>query len=130
MTHLYHAQIEISSSELLLMSSKQTVEFEEHCRRRLASEFFPFIMKNMKVSKIAANFERDCGVFRASVVMMPLEEYRRLTAAAGQVDDRYRGLSDYHFEPASQCRVPKPEPKKEFDGVDYLKQLMMKGVKK
>ena len=122
MKYLYHAEVEIAYH--VAMTATQMGEMEHFCRRKLAHEFLPFIEENLVVSRIATNPNAMTETVRGSMVMMHLEEYNKLVFAAQQSDIRYRGL-DGRYSMRSE-NVFRPQPKKEFDAVDYLKNLMKK----
>jgi hypothetical protein len=123
MKYLYHAEVEIAYH--VAMTATQMGEMEYYCKRKLANEFLPFIEQNMVVSRVATNPHAMTETVRGSMVMMPLEEYNKLMFAAQQSDIRYRGLDDGRYSMRSE-NVFRPQPKKEFDAVDYLKNLMKK----
>jgi hypothetical protein len=123
MKYLYHAEVEIAYH--VAMTATQMGEMEHFCRRKLANEFLPYIEKNLVVSRIATNHNAMSETVRGSMVMMSLEQYQKLMFAAQQADERYRGLDDGRYSMRSE-NVFRPQPKKEFDAVDYLKNLMKK----
>jgi hypothetical protein len=71
------------------------------------------------------DFQKTMDVKKVTYNEVTLEEYNKLMFAAQQSDIRYRGLDDGRYSMRSE-NVFRPQPKKEFDAVDYLKNLMKK----
>lgn len=97
----HRVSIEVSQMSLL---SIHTPDIQKHVQRKLCAEYLSVIEQKMTITS-TTNINRDSVTYTGDVVILSLDEYKVLAYNKDMVT---------------------PESKKEFDAVNYLKNLMKK----